>query len=335
MEKTITLAHGNGGKLTHELISSLFLPAFRNPALEAGADSALLELPPGRVVFTTDSHVVTPLFFPGGDIGKLAVNGTVNDLAVMGARPLYLSCGFIIEDGFAFSELERVTRSMAEAAREAGVQIVTGDTKVVEKGAVDGLFVNTSGVGVLRSDAPAGVASIRPGDAVILSGTIGDHGMAIYAGREGIELQTSLQSDCAAITPLVELALSASAGIRVMRDPTRGGLATTLNEFTSRRPFGIELDERALPVREEVRGVCELLGFDPLFVANEGKLVLIASPDSAEAVVEALRGHALGREAAIIGRVTERAPGRVYLRTLVGGERILDMLTGDMLPRIC
>ena len=335
-KKTITLAHGNGGKLTHDLIGKVFVQAFSNPELDDLADSAKLSLPSGEIVFTTDSHVVSPMFFPGGDIGKLAVCGTVNDLAVMGATPLYLSCGFILEEGIEVEKLERVVQSMAKAARDAGVKIVTGDTKVVEKGAVDGLFVNTSGIGVLLPDSPKGPSSIKPGDAVIISGFLGDHGIAIYAGREGISLQTDLQSDCAAVTPLVMAALEAAQGeMRVMRDPTRGGLATTLNEFVSGRGLGIEIFENSLPVREEVRGVCELLGFDPLYVANEGKLVLVVSADRADTVLAALRKHRLGSDAAVIGKVTERAPGKVFLRTVIGGERVLDMLVGDMLPRIC
>ncbi|OFZ53644.1 MAG: hydrogenase expression/formation protein HypE [Bdellovibrionales bacterium RIFOXYC1_FULL_54_43] len=348
--KKITLAHGNGGKLSHELITRLFVPAFTESAeslnppeanpneasgLQELADSARIIPPSTNLVFTTDSHVVNPIFFPGGDIGKLAVTGTVNDLAVMGAKPLYLTSGFIVEDGFEMADLARIIDSMAKTARECGVRIVAGDTKVVEKGAADRIFINTSGIGVLLPHAPAGAASIRPGDAVIVTGTLGDHGIAIYAGREGINLKTELKSDCAVVSPLVERAMQTCSSIRVMRDPTRGGLATTLNEFTHQRNFGIEVFESRLPVREEVRGVCELLGFDPIYVANEGKLVLIVPPSSAEDVLKALKEHPLGYDSAIIGRVTERAPGRVFLRTVVGGERILDMLIGDMLPRIC
>ncbi|HAR42533.1 MAG TPA: hydrogenase expression/formation protein HypE [Bdellovibrionales bacterium] len=341
----ITLAHGNGGKLTHDLIRSMFVTAFSaealsaealsNDALSELADSARLKLPEGEIVFTTDSHVVNPLFFPGGDIGKLAVCGTLNDLAVMGAKPLYLSCALIIEEGFETALLKKIIDSMAEAARQNGVRIVTGDTKVVEKGAADKLFINTAGIGVVLPGAPKGLKSFQAGDAVLVSGSLGDHGIAIYAGREGISLQTDLQSDCACIFPLVEIALKICPELRIMRDPTRGGLATTLNEFVQGGRFGIELDERSLPIRDEVRGVCEILGFDPLYVANEGKLVLVLPQTSAPAVLEALKLHPLGRKAAAIGRLTERAPGRVYLKTDIGGERVLDMLVGDMLPRIC
>ncbi|OFZ19392.1 MAG: hydrogenase expression/formation protein HypE [Bdellovibrionales bacterium GWB1_55_8] len=334
----ITLAHGNGGKFTHELVERIFVPRFASSELSELADSAILSLPEtasGKVVFTTDSHVVTPLFFPGGDIGKLAVCGTLNDLAVMGAKPLFLSCGWIIEEGFDIEKLEKIADSMADAARAQGVRVVTGDTKVVERGAADGVYLNTSGIGVLLPGAPLGARSIQAGDAVIVSGSMGDHGIAIYAGREGISLRTELKSDCAAVFPLVELAMKICPDIRVMRDPTRGGLATTLNEFVRGTRLGIQVDESQIPVRPEVKGVCELLGFDPLYVANEGKLVLVVPAERATAVVSAMKAHELGRAACTIGHVTERAPGRVFLRTLVGGDRILDMLAGDMLPRIC
>lgn len=338
--KLITMAHGNGGKLTHDLISELFVPAFSagasNHALVELADSARVSVEDGnRLVFTTDSHVVTPLFFPGGDIGKLSVTGTANDIAVMGARPLYMSAGFIIEEGFEYNKLERVVRSMAEAARAAGLSVVTGDTKVVERGAADGLFINTSAIGGLRPNAPTGIQSIREGDIVIVSGSLGEHGIAIYSQREGVEFQSPLVSDCAAIYPLVEKVLAVSDRVRVMRDPTRGGLATTVNELVRGSQIGIELEERAILVRDEVQGACELLGFDPLYVANEGKLVLIVAPEDAGRVLAALRSHPLGTEAACIGHVTTRSPGRVFLRTVVGGERILDLLVGEMLPRIC
>lgn len=333
--ETITIAHGNGGRLTQNLVESLFLPHFDSPELNELSDGARIRLEGNHHILTTDSHVVRPLFFPGGDIGSLAVNGTVNDLAVSGARPLYLSAGFIIEEGFPGEDLRRIVASMAAAARQAGVRIVTGDTKVVERGAADGLYINTAGVGELRDDAPAGMGSVEEGYAVLLSGTIGDHGMAIYSIREGMDFKSDLVSDSAAITPLADLALRASRRIAVMRDPTRGGLATTLNEFTSGRDFTIEIDEDAIPVRRQVRGLCEILGFDPLHVANEGKLVLLVHPDDAKQVLSAMRTHPLGAEAAIIGRVTKRMAGRVVLKTTIGGERLLDMLTGDMLPRIC
>jgi len=337
-DETITLAHGNGGKLTHQLITSMFANTFDTAELAPLADSACLKIDPkfaGRIVFTTDSHVVTPIFFPGGDIGKLSVTGTVNDLAVMGAKPLFLSCAFIIEEGFQTAKLKKIVESMAKTASDIGVKIVTGDTKVVEKGSADGLFINTSGIGVMMEGAPKGAASIKPGDAVIISGTIGDHGIAIYSGREGINLESDLKSDCASVAELVDIAMGVCDSIRVMRDPTRGGLATTLNEFTSNQNFGIEVDEEALPIKSQVAATCELLGFDPLYVANEGKLVLVVPKEKASDVLMALRELRIGRDAALIGNVTTRAPGKVYLKTSVGGERILDMLVGDMLPRIC
>ena len=335
LDSRISLAHGNGGKLTHDLIGSMFLGNFQNEALSELADSARLKLPPGDIVFTTDSHVVNPIVFPGGDIGKLSVCGTLNDLAVMGAKPLYLSCGLIIEEGFETALLRKIIESMAQAARQNEIRIVTGDTKVVEKGAADQLFINTAGIGTLLPNAPRGIAAFEPGDAVIVTGTLGDHAIAIYAGREGISLSTELVSDCACIFPLVEIAMKHCPAIRIMRDPTRGGLATTLNEFVRESRFGIELDERALPVRDEVRGVCEILGFDPLYLANEGKLVLVLPRDSVQTVLAALRAHPLGRDAAVIGQISKRAPGRVFMQTHIGGQRVLDMLVGDMLPRIC
>ncbi|MGK5086477.1 hydrogenase expression/formation protein HypE [Bdellovibrionota bacterium FG-2] len=339
-QDTVTLAHGNGGKLTHELISKVFLQAFDSPELRVMADAACL--PPfgaqDRLVFTTDSHVVTPLFFSGGDIGILSVTGTLNDLAVMGARPLYLSVGFIIEEGFPLSELKRVVASMALAAQEGAVRIVTGDTKVVEKGAADGLFINTAGIGVLLENSPnlkAQPTPLETTDAVILSGSLGDHGIAVYSLRKGIDFKTALPSDCAQIFPLVKAALAVCPDIRIMRDPTRGGLATTLNEFVAGRSVGLELFEAKIPLKNEVRGACELLGFDPLYLANEGKLVLVVPHAYANAVCEALREFPIGREASIVGRITSQNPGKVVLRTHLDSSRILDMLSGEMLPRIC
>jgi len=337
----IQLAHGNGGRLTHELIAGVFLPVFGKGSQHGLTDGAILPGEGGRWAMTTDSHVVTPLFFPGGDIGTLSVFGTVNDLAVMGAEPRYLSCGFILEEGLELSVLKRVVHSIGEAAKIAGVRIVTGDTKVVEKGAVDQLFINTTGLGQMLDGSPTGVEELVEGDAVILSGTIGDHGTAIYAGREGIGLGTDLVSDCACIAPLANIVMQAcrgSSGVRVMRDPTRGGVATTLNEFLHDRTakdLGIELDESQVAVREEVRGVCELLGFDPLYLANEGKLLAVVPAALRETVVSKLREHPLGREASCIGRLTRKYGGRVTLKTVIGGERVVDMLVGDMLPRIC
>jgi len=333
--KTITLAHGNGGKLSHEMISALFVDEFDNPMLQERADAARIAINQNKLAFTTDSHVISPIFFPGGDIGKLAVTGTVNDLAVMGARPLYLSCGFIIEEGFRMDDLKRIVQSMSDSAKEIGAQIVTGDTKVVEKGAADGIFINTSGIGVLSENAPGGITTVQPGDAVIVSGSLGDHGVAVYAEREKLLLQTPLTSDCAIVLSLVEAAMEACRCIRIMRDPTRGGLATTLNEFAMGQLFGIEINEEDIPVKEPVLAVCEMLGFDPLYMANEGKVVIIVPKDSAEEVVQALRRQPLGRSATMIGEVTDRFPGKVCMKTLVGGNRIVDMLIHEPFPRIC
>lgn len=332
----ITLAHGNGGSLSHRLIRDVFKSEFQSPGNSQDySDGATLPVVNGRIVMSTDSFVVSPIFFPGGDLGSLAVNGTVNDLAVCGARPLYLSVGFIIEEGFALSDLKKIARSMAAEAKKAGVSIVTGDTKVVERGACDGIYVNTAGIGELRDDAPSGVDFIKDGDAVIVSGSMGDHGMSLYALREGIGLRSSLESDCASVYPLVDLLLSNAISVRIMRDPTRGGLATTLNEFVSGSSLGIILDEESIPVKNEVKGLCELLGFDPLHVANEGKLVVIVDSDHKEKAVQLIRSHEVGSDAAVIGEISSRYPGRVSLVTEVGGERIVDMLMGDMLPRIC
>jgi hydrogenase expression/formation protein HypE len=335
MKKTITLACGNGGKLTHEIITSIFIPAFNNPELGELADSACVSVGGEKIAFTTDSHVISPIFFPGGDIGKLAVAGTVNDLAVMGAKPLYLSCGLIIEEGFGVDDLRKIVQSMSTTAKEAGVHIVTGDTKVVEKGAADGIFINTSGIGLLSDKAPKGMKSIQTGDAVILSGSLGDHGVAIYSKRENLLLKNPLKSDCAMILSLVEKAMAVCDSIRIMRDPTRGGLATTLNEFVSEQAFGIEIVEENIPVKEAVMAVCELLGFDPLYMANEGKVVMVVPAESADTVIKALKTDPLGRESAVIGQVTEQYPGKISMRTFVGGERIIDMLINDPFPRIC
>jgi hydrogenase expression/formation protein HypE len=333
--KTITLAHGNGGKYSHEIISSLFVKAFDNSALTELTDAALISADHAKLAFTTDSHVVSPIFFPGGDIGKLAVSGTINDLAVMGAKPLYLSCGFIIEEGFGIDDLQRIVQSMSNTANEIGVKIVTGDTKVVEKGAADGIFINTSGIGVMLENAPQGIATVQVGDAVILSGSLGDHGISIYAEREKLLLRSPLESDCAIVLSLVEAAIDICHSIRIMRDPTRGGLATTLNEFVMGRAFGIEINEEAIPVKEPVQAVCEMLGFDPLYIANEGKVVMIVPSDSADDVVCALQEKPMGKSAKVIGQVTDRFKGKVCMKTLVGGERIIDMLIDDPFPRIC
>jgi hydrogenase expression/formation protein HypE len=333
--ETVLLGHGSGGKLSADLLRSIFLPALANPVLERLDDQAVVELAGIRVAFTTDSFVVNPLFFPGGDIGSLAVHGTVNDLAVGGARPLFLSAAFIIEEGLPMETLRRVVASMQSAAAAAGVQVVTGDTKVVEKGGADGLFINTSGIGVLPDGLALSADQARPGDCVIISGSIGDHGIAVMAQREGLEFETTITSDSAPLHTLVESMLAVTPEIRCMRDPTRGGVSSTCNEIAARSGVGIELIERHLPVKEQVRGACEMLGLDPLYVANEGKLVAIVASEFAEKLVTVMREHPLGREAQIIGRITRENPGLVIMRSNVGTTRIVDMLSGDQLPRIC
>ncbi len=331
----VLMGHGSGGKLSAQLIEDLFLPAFRNPELELLDDQAIFSLGGSRLAFTTDSYVVTPIFFPGGDIGELAVNGTVNDLAMGGARPLYLSLAFILEEGLPLADLERVVESARRAAHRAGVRIVTGDTKVVGKGSGDKIFVNTSGIGVVPAGIELSSARIRPGDAILLSGTIGDHGVAILSQREGLEFEGEMLSDTAPLHELAAAALRACPQIHAMRDPTRGGLAATLVEFASRRHLGIEVDETSIPIRDTVRGACEILGLDPLLVANEGKLVAFVPQEHSERVLAALRSHPLGHDAARIGRVTQSHPGFVILKTPVGGERVLDLPFGEPLPRIC
>lgn len=331
----VLLGHGSGGKLSADLIRNLFLPLFGNPTLERLEDQAVLPVGGVRLAFTTDSFVVKPLFFPGGDIGSLAVHGTVNDLAMGGAMPLALSAAFIIEEGLPVETLARIAESMARAARQAGVEIVTGDTKVVERGKGDGVFINTTGIGLVREGVELSASAARPGDVVLVSGYLGDHGIAIMAQREGLEFDCPVASDSAALHTLVAAMLDASTTIRALRDPTRGGLSSTLNEIAGQSRAGIALDERAIPVREAVRGACELLGLDPLYVANEGKLVAIVAPEAAGAVLAAMREHPLGRDAARIGAVAQSNPGLVTLRTLLGVTRVVDMLSGDQLPRIC
>jgi len=331
----ILLGHGSGGKLTARLIETLILPAFKNPMLDALDDQAIFSLRGSRFAFTTDSYVVTPIFFPGGDIGELAVNGTVNDLAMGGATPLFLSLAFILEEGLPVAELERVIQSARRAADRASVRIVTGDTKVVGRGNGDKIFINTSGIGVVPAGIDLSSRHVRAGDAILVSGTIGDHGMAILSTREGLELDGPLASDTAPLHELAARALESFPGIHAMRDPTRGGLAASLVEIASRQRLGIEVDERAVPIGETVRGACEILGLDPLFVANEGKLVAFVPEEASERVLEALRGHPLGRSAARIGRVTDDHPGFVILKTPVGGDRVLDLPFGEALPRIC
>jgi hydrogenase expression/formation protein HypE len=330
----ILLAHGSGGKLAHDLVEKGFLPAFSNPILAKLDDSAVFEFE-GRLAFTTDSYVVNPIFFPGGDIGKLAVCGTVNDLAMVGAIPLYLSLSFIIEEGLLQSDLEKVVNSAGKAADEAGVEIITGDTKVVNRGSADKLFINTAGIGMIAEGVDISGWNARPGDKVLLSGTIGDHGIAVLSQREGLTFSTELESDCAPLNKLVAEMLGTSSQIHCLRDPTRGGLATSLNELARQSKVGIRIDEDSVPVREEVFAACEMLGFDPLYVANEGKLVAIVAAEDAEQLLEVMQKNHYGRDAAIIGEVNEEHPGRVVLKTKLGASRIIDMLVGDLLPRIC
>ncbi len=332
---TVLLGHGSGGKLTADLIRDLFLPAFANPVLARLDDQAIVSLDGLRLAFTTDSFVVKPLFFPGGDIGRLAVHGTVNDLAMGGAQPLFLSAAFIIEEGLPMETLRRVVESLRGAAEEAGVAVVTGDTKVVEKGSGDGLFINTSGIGVVPDGVVMSANQARPGDRVLLSGTIGDHGIAILAKREGLEFDCPIESDSAPLHTLVQAMLRTGREIRCLRDPTRGGLSSALNEIAAQSRVGICIEERAIPVREEVQGACELLGLDALYVANEGKLVAIVAPEGAEEILAAMREHPLGRDARSIGTVTESNAGLLTMRTTLGTTRIVDLLAGDQLPRIC
>jgi hydrogenase expression/formation protein HypE len=332
---TVLLGHGSGGRLSAELMRSIFLPAFANPVLARLDDQAIVSVNGTRLAFTTDSFVVKPLFFLGGDIGSLAVHGTVNDLAMGGARPLFLSAAFIIEEGLSIDVLRRVAHSLQTAARNAGVQIVTGDTKVVEKGSGDGLFINTTGIGLVPDGLDLSADRARPGDKVLLSGSIGEHGIAILAQREGLEFECPIESDSAPLHNLVAGMLQASREIRCMRDPTRGGVSSTLNEIAAQSHVGIQLEERAIPIREEVSGACEMLGLDPLYVANEGKLIAIVAPEAVAAVLDAMRRDPLGKNAQIIGTVLASPAGMVTMRTALGTSRIVDMLAGDQLPRIC
>lgn len=337
----IMLGHGGGGLLTAELIQRIFLPAFGNDVLSALEDQATLRLgvengvKAPRIAFTTDSFVVRPLFFPGGDIGKLAVHGTVNDLAVGGARPLFLSAAFILEEGLPLADLKRIVASMRAACDDAGVTLVTGDTKVVDRGKGDQVFITTSGIGLVPEGRSLSIRSARPGDRIVVSGTIGDHGIAIMSVREGIEFETVLESDTAPLTDLVRVMLDACPSIRAMRDPTRGGVSSAMNELAEASRVGVKLEEAAVPVRGEVRGACEMLGLDPLYVANEGKLVAVVPDEDAEKLVAVMRTHPLGRNAAIIGRVVAAHPGMVTMRSLIGGERVVTLLSGEQLPRIC
>lgn len=331
----VLLGHGSGGKLSADLLQKFFLPAFDNPILSRLDDQAILNVNGSRLAFTTDSFVVKPLVFAGGDIGSLAVHGTVNDLAMGGATPLFLSAAFILEEGLPIETLRQIIDSFRKAASAAGVHVVTGDTKVVEKGCCDGMFINTSGIGIVENGLKLSANQARPGDRVLLSGSIAEHGIAILAQREGLAFESPVQSDSAPLHTLVAAMLETGAEIRCLRDPTRGGLSSTLNEIAARSHVGMTLEERAIPIREEVRGACEMLGLDPLYVANEGKLVAIVGPDAAEPLLGAMRRHPLGQNARIIGTVQARDPGLVVMRTTLGTTRIVDMLAGDQLPRIC
>ena len=333
---TVQLAHGGGGRLSQRLIEDLFVHAFDNPVLRSLHDGAVLDVAAGRVAVSTDSFVVQPVFFPGGNIGSLAVHGTVNDLAMCGARPVGITAGFILEEGLPMEDLWQIVSSLAGAAAEAGVSVVTGDTKVVDRGKGDGLYINTTGIGIVHESAEITPDRARPGDRILINGGIAEHGIAIMSVREGLEFETALESDSANVVPLVELLLDQLPGaVRVLRDPTRGGVASALNEIAAASRTGIRLEEATIPLNEQVRGACEILGFDPLYVANEGKCLAIVSAEAAERALELWRGHPLGRSAAIIGEVVDEHPGKVSLRSSIGGQRIVDMLSGEQLPRIC
>jgi hydrogenase expression/formation protein HypE len=335
-DEQIVMGHGGGGKMSHDLIAKYFTPSFDNPALRAGDDAGVVQPGTGaRLALSTDSHVVTPLFFPGGDIGRLSVCGTVNDVAMMGATPLYLTAGFILEEGLQLALLARVIESMRAAAAEAGVQIIAGDTKVVQRGKADGLYITTTGVGTLQAGVEIGGARAQPGDVVILSGTLGDHGIAVLSARGELGLETDVPSDVAPLNHLIAQILAPSEHVHVLRDPTRGGAATTLNEIAKQSQMGIVIREDAIPVRPAVAAACEILGFDPLYVANEGKVIVIVARQDAARVLATLRAHPLGTDAAIIGEVVAEHPGRVYLRSRIGGLRVVDLLSGEQLPRIC
>jgi hydrogenase expression/formation protein HypE len=333
--KVILLAHGSGGKATHQLIDDVFVPRLDNSFLKELTDSALLPVNADNILFTTDAYVVDPPFFPGGDIGRLAVNGTVNDLAVCGGKPLYLSLSLILEEGFPLDKLAAIIQSVAEAAREAGVKVVTGDTKVVGHGSADKIFITTSGIAVLHPYASLSIKYIRPGDKIILSGSIGDHGIAVMLEREGLELKSNIVSDTAPLHKMAEEIMQERSAIRFMRDPTRGGIATTLNEIALQSQLGVTINETAIPIKPEVAGASEILGLDPLYIANEGKLLAIVDPAQADNILSIMQKNRYGRDAAIIGTVTEDFPGKVILKTRIGGSRIVDMLAGEQLPRIC
>jgi hydrogenase expression/formation protein HypE len=333
---TVLLAHGGGGRLTQMLIERMYLPTFANPTLETLHDGAIIDVDGARLAFSTDSFVISPLFFPGGDIGSLAVHGTVNDLAMCGARPLALSAGLILEEGLPMTDLWRIVQSMQQAAQNVGVPIVTGDTKVVDRGKGDGVFINVTGLGLVPPGVQISPYQAQPGDVILINGAIAVHGIAIMSVREGLEFETTLQSDSAPLSDLVSKLLAAAhEHVHVLRDPTRGGLASALNEIAGQARLGVHLEEARIPIWDEVRGACEILGLDPLYVANEGKCLVFVARHMAEKVLEVMREHPLGREAAIIGEVVEDHPGKVFMRSRVGGARVVDMLSGEQLPRIC
>jgi len=331
----VLLAHGGGGTLSHQLISKMFFSQFDNEFLNEQHDSAIFNIDNSRLAFTTDSYVVQPIFFPGGDIGELAVYGTINDLTVAGARPLYISAGFIIEEGFPIEDLWKIVLSMKQAANDAGVKIVTGDTKVVDKGKGDKIFINTSGIGLISEGINISPKRCKPGDKIILSGRIADHGIAIMSAREGLEFDTTLESDTAPLNKLFEKIERFGDSIHVMRDPTRGGLASSLNEIADTANVGISIDENKIPICEEVKGACEILGLDPLYIANEGKMIAIVSENVADEMLKEIRKHSLGSEAEIIGEITSDNPGTVIMKTSIGSNRLVDMISGEQLPRIC
>ena len=332
---SIMMAHGGGGKLSQQLIQQVFYKAFANEELLISHDGALLSINGSRLAFSTDSYVIQPIFFPGGNIGDLAINGTVNDLACCGAIPQYLSVGFILEEGFPISELERIAQSMKKAANDAGIKIVTGDTKVVERGKGDQVFINTSGIGLIPSDRNISPLNCQVGDVIIINGTIADHGIAIMSSRAGLEFETTIQSDSCALNGLVEEIFKASKNIHVLRDPTRGGVASALNEIAQSSKTGIVIEEEKIPVQEDVKAACELLGFDPLYVANEGKILVFVVADDAEKVIDAMKQHPAGKNAAIIGKVTSDYQNKVRMKTILGSQRFVEMMSGEQLPRIC
>jgi hydrogenase expression/formation protein HypE len=337
MSKTILLGHGSGGKLTSDLIKKFFIENFSNPVLNAMTDSAVININGRLLAFTTDSYVVDPVFFPGGDIGKLSVCGTINDLAVSGAEPVFLSAAFIIEEGFAIDDLETITQSMREEAAKAGIKIVTGDTKVVNKGQCDKIFINTAGIGILEKkfENISTGNDIRPGDKIIVNGYIGDHAISVMGARENLKFETEIKTDCASLNHLIKSVLDSGAEIKFMRDITRGGLATVVSEIITNRKFGISINENDLPVRESVKGMCEIFGYDPMFLANEGKVLMIVSAQSSHKALAIIKENKYGRDSAIIGEITPDNPGKAVLQSIVGGSRIIDKLTGEMLPRIC